>query len=172
MSLPYSGQRVAVDGILIPTGDIAPNLPYSVNDFWTAPKQVGANFSSPDLVGNCGTGCRGYDNCWLVNREQNGPYNWRQEGPVASIASAYTGITVDVFTEQQAFQVYSCNGMNGPLSSLAPNPQPTCGLTPPTLLTPNRLFRSQINPRLLQRPIPAACCPAVRLPRPGGGGLD
>ncbi len=116
LSLPYSGQRIAVDGILIPTGDISANLPYSVNDFYTAPKQIGANFTSPAIRGNCGTNCSGYDTCFLVNREANGPYDWREKGPVATLASAWSGIKVEIFTDQQAFQVYSCGGQNGSLA--------------------------------------------------------
>lgn len=58
--LPYSGQRIGTDSILIPDGTILPNQPGSVNDFWTSPKQIGSNFSSPDLLGNCGAGCLGY----------------------------------------------------------------------------------------------------------------
>lgn len=113
LSLPYSGQRVGVDGILIPDGTILPNEKYSVNDFWSSPKQIGANLTAPELLGNCGTNCTGYDNCYIVNRAQNGPYDWRTEGPVASLSSDFTGIKVDIFTDQEAFQVYSCGGQNG-----------------------------------------------------------
>ncbi|KAF2874424.1 galactose mutarotase-like domain-containing protein [Massariosphaeria phaeospora] len=113
--LPYSGQRVGVDGILIPDGTILANEPYSVNDFWSAPKQIGANHTAPELVGNCGTNCRGYDNCYIVNRDQDGPYDWRTSGPVATLASDFTGIQVDIFSDQDAFQMYSCGGMNGTL---------------------------------------------------------
>lgn len=109
--LPYGGQRVGTDPILIPTGDILANAPQSVNDFWTAPKQLGANFTNPALLGNCGANCTGYDTCFLTNRQQ--PYDWRQAGPVARLRSAWSGIQVDVFTDQEAFQVYSCGGMNG-----------------------------------------------------------
>lgn len=136
--LPYSGQRVAVDNILVPTGDIVANQPGSVNDFWSAPKQIGANISSPDIVDNCGLGCTGYgkphsldlkfpggkvltvtlvqniDNCYLVNRAQNGPYDWRADGGfVARLRSPWSGIQVDVYTDQDAFQFYSCNSMDG-----------------------------------------------------------
>ena len=58
--LPYSGQRVGVDNILIPTGDILANHKGSVNDFWSAPKQIGASFGDPDLKDNCGFNCTGY----------------------------------------------------------------------------------------------------------------
>ena len=113
LSLPYSGQRVVVDGNLIPNGDIAGIQPGSFNDFWTAPKQIGSNFSSPEAVGNCGTGCTGYDNCYLLNvRESLDQYDWETEGPVASLSSDFTGIKLDIFTDQQAFQVYSCGGQN------------------------------------------------------------
>ncbi|KAF2136979.1 uncharacterized protein K452DRAFT_236648 [Aplosporella prunicola CBS 121167] len=115
LHLPYSGQRVGTDGILIPNGDILPNLKGSVNDFWSAPKQIGASFDDPEIEGNCGTGCKGYDTCYLVNRAQDGAYDWREKGPVASLSSDFSGIQVDVFTDQEAFQIFSCSGQNGTL---------------------------------------------------------
>jgi aldose 1-epimerase len=113
LSLPYSGQRVGVDGILIPNGTILPNQPGSVNDFWTKPKQIGASFNDPEIQGNCGTGCAGYDTCYLVNRAQNGPYDWEKSGPVSTLSSAFTGIRVDTYSDQDAFQIYTCSGQNG-----------------------------------------------------------
>ena len=110
--LPYSGQRVEVDNILIPTGNIVANHKGSVNDFWSAPKQIGADFNKPELLGNCGFNCTGYDNCWLVNRAALGPYNWRTEGPVATLHSAWSGIQMDIYSDQDAFQMYSCVGAN------------------------------------------------------------
>ncbi len=60
LHLPHSGQRVAVDNILIPTGEIANNAEGSVNDFWSAPKQIGRSFDDPEIHGNCGFNCTGY----------------------------------------------------------------------------------------------------------------
>lgn len=60
LHMPYSGQRVGVDNILIPNGDILPNKNGSVNDFWSKPKQIGASMDDPDLVNNCGFNCTGY----------------------------------------------------------------------------------------------------------------
>ncbi|KAF1946047.1 galactose mutarotase-like protein [Clathrospora elynae] len=113
--MPYSGQRVSVDGILIPDGIILPNAKYSVNDFWSAPKHIGANLTAPELLGNCGTNCTGYDTCYIVNRDQNGPFDWRTSGPVASLSSEWSGIKLDIFSDQQAFQMYSCGGQDGTL---------------------------------------------------------
>lgn len=58
--LPYSGQRVGVDTILIPTGEILPNKKGSVNDFWSKPKQIGHSLHDKDALGNCGLNCPGY----------------------------------------------------------------------------------------------------------------
>jgi aldose 1-epimerase len=58
--MPYSGQRIGVDSILIPDGVILPNHKGSVNDFWSKPKLIGADFAKPELMGNCGEGCLGY----------------------------------------------------------------------------------------------------------------
>lgn len=114
--LPYGGQRVGTDTILIPTGDILANEKGGLNDFWSAPKQIGANFTNPSLNGNCGFNCTGYDTAYLTNRDQLGPFDWREKGPVARLRSAWSGIQVDVFTDQEAFQVYSCGGQNGSMA--------------------------------------------------------
>jgi aldose 1-epimerase len=102
-----------VDGNLIPNGIILPAQQYSVNDFWSAPKQIGANLTAPELLDNCGTNCTGYDTCWIVNRAQNGPYDWRQSGPIASLSSEWSGIKLDIYSDQEAFQMYSCPGQDG-----------------------------------------------------------
>ncbi|EPE09265.1 aldose 1-epimerase [Ophiostoma piceae UAMH 11346] len=122
LHLPYSGQRVGTDSILIPTGDILANQPGSVNDFWTAPKQIGANFTAPagsEIHSNCGFNCTGYDTCYLVNRDPSVTQgrSWRaDDGYVARLHSPWSGIQLDVYTDQEAFQVYSCSGMNGTMA--------------------------------------------------------
>ncbi|KAB8349432.1 hypothetical protein FH972_023459 [Carpinus fangiana] len=113
LHLPYGGQRVGVDGILIPNGTILPNPRGSVNDFWSAPKQLGASLGEPEALGNCGTNCTGYDTCFVFNREAQGPFNWRKDGPVATLASEFSGIQVDVFSDQDAYQIFDCASQNG-----------------------------------------------------------
>jgi galactose mutarotase-like enzyme len=120
--LPFSGQRIDVDGILIPTGNIISNQIGTANDFWSKPKNIGDGFRQPGIKGNCGSGCDGYDNCYLVQREQFGagyfaPLSdggaWWTDDPVASLRSEWSGIQLNVYSDQAAFQLYSCNGQNG-----------------------------------------------------------
>lgn len=56
------------------------------------------------------------DTCYLVNRGQDGPYDWEETLPVARLQSSWSGIQVDVYSNQEAYQVYSCGGMNGKTS--------------------------------------------------------
>ncbi|KAH8599339.1 galactose mutarotase-like domain-containing protein [Bisporella sp. PMI_857] len=112
--LPYGGQRIGVDSILIPTGDILANPVNSFNDFWSAPKQIGANFTNPDLRGNCGENCTGYDNCFVTARPE--AHDWRVGLPVARLRSAWSGIQLDIYTDTDAFQLYSCGGQNSSMA--------------------------------------------------------
>ncbi|KHJ30190.1 putative aldose 1-epimerase [Erysiphe necator] len=116
--LPFAGQRVGTDTILIPKGDILDNVQGDPNDFWSAPKEIGANLTSPSMLGNCGYNCSGYDTCYINNRR---PYslkaNWSSnELPVARLQSSWSGIQLDLFTNQDAMQVYSCQGQNGSIA--------------------------------------------------------
>ena len=114
LHMPDASRRVATDNILIPTGDILANKKHGIFDFWTAPKQLGANLSSPKLLGACGFNCTGYDSCFIFDRDGQvqSSYDWRQL-PVATLASPWSGIQLDIYTNQQAMQVYTCNNMNG-----------------------------------------------------------
>ncbi|KAK0862531.1 hypothetical protein LTS02_007163 [Friedmanniomyces endolithicus] len=118
--LPYAGLRTEIDNIEVPTGNLLGNKKGSVNDWWSAPKQLGANITSAALLGNCGYNCTGYDNCYILNRDAQGPFNWRQT-PVATLASPFSGIQVDVYTDQDAFQIYTCNNLNGLPYPTTPN---------------------------------------------------
>lgn len=53
------------------------------------------------------------DTCFLVNRDAIGDYDWRKEGPVAVLASEWSGIELSVYSDQDAYQVYTCSGMDG-----------------------------------------------------------
>ncbi|KAG5970012.1 hypothetical protein E4U55_001878, partial [Claviceps digitariae] len=60
LHMPYAGMRVAVDNILIPTGDLLANKKGGANDFWSKPKQIGASWDDEEMKGNCGFNCTGY----------------------------------------------------------------------------------------------------------------
>ncbi|PNY29272.1 Diphthamide biosynthesis protein 1 [Tolypocladium capitatum] len=117
LHMPYGRRRIGVDNILIPTGEILSNDRGSVNDFWSEPRQIGAALQDPALLGNCGFNCTGYDNCYTIDRGNQGDFDWRgDDGPVATMSSAWSGIQLDIFTDQVAFQVYSCHGQNGSMA--------------------------------------------------------
>lgn len=60
LHMPYAGERMDVDNILIPKGGFLANEKGSVNDFWSKPKQVGSSFGDKELKNNCGFNCTGY----------------------------------------------------------------------------------------------------------------
>lgn len=52
-----------------------------------------------------------------MNRAPSGPFDWRADGGwIARLHSPWSGIQLDVYTDQEAFQFYSCNGMNGSMA--------------------------------------------------------
>lgn len=53
------------------------------------------------------------DNCWLVTQDKTDTFDWSTDGFVARLRSPWSGIQLDIFSDQDAFQMYSCNGMNG-----------------------------------------------------------
>jgi aldose 1-epimerase len=54
------------------------------------------------------------DTCYLTNRPA--AYDWRVGLPVARLRSAWSGIQLDIYSDQEAFQVYSCGGQNGSMA--------------------------------------------------------
>ena len=117
LQMLYSGQRVAIDNIDIPTGDILANQQYGAQNFWSTPKQLSTNITSPGLLGTCGFNCTCYGTCYPFNRDAQlgGLHDWR-EAPATAFASPWSGSQADVYTDQQALQMYLCNDMNGELT--------------------------------------------------------
>ncbi|KAK0453460.1 galactose mutarotase-like protein [Armillaria borealis] len=93
---------IATDGDLIPTGDLleAPGTPL---DFHVA-KSIGVSINTTEGKDYCGTGCMGFDNCWIYDGNDG-------HRPVFSVWSINSGIRIDVVTNQLALQVYTCNGI-------------------------------------------------------------
>jgi len=51
------------------------------------------------------------DTCFITSRPT--AHDWRTGLPVARLRSPWSGIQLEVFTDQDAFQVYTCGGQNG-----------------------------------------------------------
>jgi aldose 1-epimerase len=161
--MPYAGKRIAIDNIEVPTGEILTNEEGGVFDFWSVPKRIGEHISSPGLLGACGINCTGYDTCFIFNKDDaNGAgHDWR-DTPVATLSSPCSGIQLNIHTNQDAMQLYTCNNMNGKFSQ-------TVWLS---LLTNSRHIPAEGNSRLFQRSISSACCREVRLCGSRSRGLD
>ncbi|KAJ7781090.1 galactose mutarotase-like domain-containing protein [Mycena metata] len=96
---------VATNGLLIPTGKLN-SVEGTPLDF-RKPKSLGLSINATAALGNCGTGCVGFDNAWVYDRPNCGE-------SVFSIWSTNSGIKLDVTTDQIALQIYSCNGIFNP----------------------------------------------------------
>lgn len=120
---PFSQRHLEPDANMVPTGKI-PKIPKGdINDFWSKPKQLGTNMNDPKWVGNCGTGsgCQGYNNLWVVDKARADPRI------AATLASKWSGIKVDVRTDQQGMQLYTCYWSGGMPFLIVP-PQVECEL--------------------------------------------
>ncbi|KAE8389811.1 galactose mutarotase-like domain-containing protein [Aspergillus alliaceus] len=110
LQLPLSRRLIGTDGILIPNGTILGVDSYKgAADFATG-KLVGKDIDK--AAGLCGTGCTGYDNCFIVDRD-NSYGSGNSMVPILRMNSSTTGISLEVATNQQAVQIYSCNGQKG-----------------------------------------------------------
>jgi aldose 1-epimerase len=114
LQLPLSQRYIGGDSILIPNGTVleVDNTFQGALDF-TSSKLIGADIDK--TTGLCGSGCTGYDTCFLVDRP---PTNSADSLTTALRASSSTtGITLEVATNQVALQIYTCNGQNGTIAT-------------------------------------------------------
>jgi aldose 1-epimerase len=110
--MPYSDRYIEVDSILVPTGTIG-----------TVSNLSGIDFTSPKLFsdaidnaqGVCGNNCTGVDNAFIIDRPTDTGAT-ASNFPALSIWSNTTGIQMDVSTNQQGIQIYTCNGQNGTIA--------------------------------------------------------
>ena len=110
LQLPLSKRLIGTDGILIPNGTILSVDSYDGAPDFTTGKLVGKDIKKAE--GLCGTDCTGYDNCFIVDRDNAyGPAN--SMVPVVRMNSSTTGISMEVASNQQAVQIYSCVGQKG-----------------------------------------------------------
>ncbi|KAJ7276545.1 galactose mutarotase-like domain-containing protein [Mycena haematopus] len=104
-----ASKYVATDGLLIPNGKLL-SVEGTPLDFRKA-RSIGNAIPQTTKGQYCGTGCTGFDNCWIYDNNDCSK-------PVFSIWSVNSGIKLDVTTDQVALQVYSCNGIESPPTSI------------------------------------------------------
>lgn len=116
LHLPFSGLRLATDQDRVPTGDLIGNKVSSTYDFWSAPRPLAIGISSGvETNSNCGggggaTNCTGYDDTFLISRSQ--PWS-KDNSPVAALSSPRSGITLDLYTDQEALHLLTWNDKDG-----------------------------------------------------------
>lgn len=105
--MPYSDRFIDVDNLEVTNGTISTVTSYPPLDF-TSPKLIGKDIMNAHLAGFNSTG---YDNAFIVDRPRNTGLE-ASSFPVLSLWSSATGIRMDLSTNQQGLQIYSCIGQN------------------------------------------------------------
>ncbi|KAJ5735318.1 uncharacterized protein N7483_000443 [Penicillium malachiteum] len=117
LQMPLSGRFIGADSLEVPTGEILDvDTAYEGALNFLEPKLIGQDINKTEEL--CGTGCTGYDTCWIIDR----PSSWGADDAMVSsisLASDTTGISLDVATNQAALQIYTCNGQNGTIPTKA-----------------------------------------------------
>ena len=108
LQLPSADRIVAVDAILIPTGELTPVEQTSLD--FRAPKAIGDGA----LHNSCGAGCTGIDNAFIFSQTDNSSCNVNPKDQVRIKWHApETGLTMSVRTNQQGTQLFSCATQDG-----------------------------------------------------------
>ncbi|MCJ1414436.1 hypothetical protein MMC32_000762 [Xylographa parallela] len=107
LHMPYAARAIEIDSIEVPTGGLG-IVNGTFLDF-TSPVQIGHNISNAH---QCGFNCTGYDNAFILDRPRYSAPE-ATDLSVLTMSSNATGIQLDIRTNQQSLQIYSCNNMNG-----------------------------------------------------------
>jgi aldose 1-epimerase len=105
--MPAAKRVLVADANALPTGVIANVTKDSINDFSTAPHQLGFASGNADFENHCGTGCHGYNGAWAFDDNRN------KTNTVLTLSSAFTGIKAELVTNQDAIVLYTCNWNDG-----------------------------------------------------------
>lgn len=108
LHMPYAARYIEIDNIEVPNGTIG-TVSDTFLDF-TSPKQVGKDINL--AIDACGLGCTGYDNAFILDRPRySAPES--TDITVLTMSSNVTGIQLDIKTNQQSLQIYTCNNQHG-----------------------------------------------------------
>ncbi|KAL8868561.1 MAG: hypothetical protein Q9174_004911 [Haloplaca sp. 1 TL-2023] len=108
LHMPNAARYIEIDNIEVPTGGLATvkDTPY---DF-TSSKQIGRDIDS--AINACGYNCTGYDNAFILDRPRKSAPESRDLSQLTMSSNA-TGIQLDIYTNQQSLQIYTCDNTNG-----------------------------------------------------------
>ncbi|KAK4119456.1 galactose mutarotase-like protein [Parathielavia appendiculata] len=107
--LPMSGMRFHFDENGISTGNILSNPKGKEHDFWSSPKTVGKV-----LINNSGELASSYDQTFTLAHKYAD--SSRRQKPAAILSSSWSGITMEVYTDQDALRVHTWSEeQTGPL---------------------------------------------------------
>lgn len=110
LHMPKADKYIQTDSILIPTGPI-PSVNGTPFDF-TTPRTFASRFN--ETQGVCGAGCQGWDSCFVMGNGHE-----RNE-TILTLTSPETGIQMTVKTDQDAIQIYTCDGISAPAKGSLP----------------------------------------------------
>ncbi|KAI0751946.1 galactose mutarotase-like protein [Daedaleopsis nitida] len=113
--LHVDGSRVvAVDSYAIPTRDFidVEGTPFDFRET----QAIGARWD--DTVDLCGSGCQGYDNCWIYDHDHS-------TTPGVTLWSDLSGIKLEVTTSNPAVQVYTGFWLDTPRKEVHGGPSKT-----------------------------------------------
>jgi aldose 1-epimerase len=107
LHLPYADRAIVIDNIEVPTGAL--EVVQGTGLDFTSPKKLGQDIFNTH---QCGYNCTGIDNAFILDRPR---YSGAEANDlvVLTMSSPATGIQMDIRTNQQSLQVYSCVGQNG-----------------------------------------------------------
>lgn len=105
--MPEAKRKIVNDQNSLPTGEIAQVAVNSIDDFWSAPHELGFASGSTEFETHCGTGCHGYNGAWAFNEGRD------KKATVLTLSSKYSGVEAKLKTDQDAVVLYTCNWMDG-----------------------------------------------------------
>lgn len=97
LRLPVAGMRFDVDERGIPTGDLKSNREGTEHDFWSAEKSIGEGIKN---------GLAGLDVTYALSHKPSGD---KEDEPVAILSSNISGVTMELYTDQDALHVITWN---------------------------------------------------------------
>lgn len=103
LHLPLSGLRFGIDELGIPTGDLLSNRKGKEHDFWSGPKEIGDALKPNPQASS-------YDETFMLSHRHS---DSKRESPAAILSSARSGITMEVYTDQDALHVHTWDQKNG-----------------------------------------------------------